>query len=207
MTIYHDVTLTLEEDMVTYPGDPKFYSQKYCSIEKDGYNLRKLTMGSHNGTHIDAPKHYFSQGNAVDNIPMSKLIGNCKVFYIEESMIDYDTVKALPISKGDKIIFKTCNSSYWKDKIFHSDFVALTQEAARFLCEKDIDLVGIDYVSIEGFYSKDATVHKLFLSKDIPILEGLDLSSIDEGTYHIIIMPLKIKDGDGAPARVVIVEK
>lgn len=204
MAIYYDITIEMKNSMIVYEGDPEFKMDNVYEVKKDGYNVSKLTMGSHTGTHIDAPKHFFEEKNSVSDIPMEKLIGNAKVFFIDKNFIDYDDIKDLNIGKHDKILFKTLNSTLIEDREFHKDFVTLTRKAAKFLIKREIDMVGIDYMSIEDFRSEDGIVHKILLSNDVVVLEYIDLRKVDPGNYEIIALPLKIKDCDGSPARVIL---
>ncbi|GJQ48353.1 MAG: hypothetical protein HKUEN01_07390 [Candidatus Kuenenia stuttgartiensis] len=103
-----------------------------------------------------------------------------------------------------RVLFKTVNSSYWKFSTFKKDFVYLTKDAAQYLVDKGIRLVGVDYLSVEKFESQLAETHHTLLRNDVIILEGLDLSNVERGRYELIALPLKIKDGDGSPARVVL---
>jgi Predicted metal-dependent hydrolase len=107
-----------------------------------------------------------------------------------------------------RVLFKTKNSSLWgkKPEAFYKDFIALSQSAAEYLVEKKIALVGIDYLSIEAFHAKGNLVHKLLLRNNIVILEGLNLSSIKQGEYELICLPLKLMGADGSPARALLRE-
>lgn len=206
MEKYYDITMELKNSMAVYEGDPRFKMDNIYTTREHGYNVSRLNLGTHTGTHIDAPRHFFEDGTAVDSIPIEKLIGMAKVFFIDKCSIDYDDIKELNIEKHDKIIFKTINSKIIEDDEFHKDFTALTEEAAEFLAKREIDMVGIDYMSIESFYSEDGKVHNILLSNNIVIIEYLDLREIEVGEYEIIALPMRIKDGDGSPARVILKE-
>lgn len=203
---YYDVTMKLKNSMAIFEGDPEFKMENLYNIKEHGYNVSSLNLGTHTGTHIDAPRHFFEDGTAVDSIPVEKLVGKAKVFFIDKDSIDYEDIKDLNIEKHDKIIFKTPNSRFIDHCEFHKDFTALTKEAAEFLVKQEIHMVGIDYMSIESFYSEDEKVHEILLSNEVVILEYLDLREIEEGQYEITALPLRIKDGDGSPARVILRE-
>ena len=207
MKIY-DVTLPLSERQVIWPGDPPVSFKLIKSIlNGDPCNVTKIEMGAHSGTHIDAPFHFFKNGATTDSIPLHTFIGQCLVidtdskFAVEKKdLIKYD------ISKYSKILIKTKNSELWANNVdsFTPYFIFLSIDAAKYLVEMNVSLVGIDYLTIEAFNSSDNQVHKLLLRNNITILEGLDLSKIKSGIYNLICMPLKIEGCEAAPARVVL---
>ncbi|OQY99488.1 MAG: hypothetical protein B6D35_09080 [Candidatus Brocadia sp. UTAMX2] len=203
---FYDVTLTISDTLITWPADPAVSIRKTSLISRgDPCNLSELTFGSHCGTHIDVPYHLKENGISVDHIPLDALIGNAKVFEIKnKEKIDAENLKSLEIEKCERVIFKTINSTYWKHSAFIEDFVYLTQAAAAYLAMHNVKLVGIDYLSVDKFDRVHADVHHILLNKGIIIIEGLDLNEVKPGEYELIALPLKIKDGDGSPARVVL---
>ncbi len=204
--MFYDVTLTISETLVTWPTDPTVSIQKTRLISQgDSCNVSELKFGSHCGTHIDAPYHFEQNGIKIDQIPLDYLIGKVTVFAIKnKEKIDLDDVKSLKLKDKKRLIFKTINSTYWKLSEFKRDFVYVTKEAAQYLVDSDVKLVGIDYLSIEKFGNKCADTHHIFLRNRVVIIEGLDLTNIETGDYELIALPLKIKDGDGSPARVIL---
>jgi len=162
-------------------------------------------MGSHCGTHIDAPSHFEENGKTIDRISPEDLIGDVMVCEITDNeKIGLNDLKLLRLENIKRVIFKTVNSTYWKLHTFKRDFVYLTKDAAQYLVDNGIKLVGIDYLSIEKFESRQAETHHILLQNNVIIIEGLDLSGIKAGNYELIALPLKIKDGDGSPARVIL---
>ena len=198
-----DISLELKDGMISYPGDTSFERE-----EQQGETslTSKLIMGSHAGTHLDAPRHIIENGLSVDELPLSTLIGQCRVIDATncDRYISSSFVKDLEIHKGDRVLFKTQNSLHGFDS-FQNDFIYLDGDAAEYLANQDISLIGIDYLSIKQFHREDLRPHTAFLSKGIPILEGIDLSHVEPGEYQLIALPLKIKGGDGAPVRAVLV--
>lgn len=207
MKIY-DVTLTISDDLTVWPGNPKVTINKKKNITSgDSCNTSQLDMGSHTGTHIDAPYHFEEDGLKLDQIPLNTLIGKVRVFRFEtEEEIGLKEVKAMDIVNVNRVLFRTINSSYWKSNEFRKGFTAITSEAARYLVDSGIILVGIDYLSIENFDNKAHETHHILLRNGVIILEGLDLSDINPGDYELIALPLKIKDGDGSPVRAILRE-
>ena len=205
MTFY-DVTLPISNAMITWPSDPAVSITGTSLISQGGFcNLSELKIGSHCGTHIDAPSHFLENGRTIDQLALENLIGETTVFeFKNKENIDVCDIKQLRFDNVKRVLFKTVNSSYWKLSAFKKDFVYLTKDAAQYLVDKGIRLVGVDYLSVEKFESQQAETHHILLRNDVIILEGLDLSTVEPGRYELIALPLKIKDGDGSPARVVL---
>lgn len=203
---FYDVTLTISDTLIIWPTDPVVSIRKTSVISRgDAWNLSELKFGSHCGTHIDAPYHVNENGITVDQIPLDVLIGKVTVFDIKnKEKIDVEDLKSLKIEHCERVIFKTINSTYWKCAQFIKDFVYITKEAATYLSENNVKLIGIDYLSIDQFDNMHADAHHILLKKGVIIIEGLDLNKVKPGDYELIALPLKIKDGDGSPARVVL---
>lgn len=204
MANFFDVTLPITNTLLTWPADPSVFIQKTSSISHgDSCNISELKFGSHCGTHIDAPYHYEDDGITVEQIPLDDLIGKATVFEIPNRVkIGPDDLKSLQLKNTQRILFKTINSTYWNLSVFQKDFVYITGEAARYLVDCGVRLVGIDYLSVDKFLCTDT--HRILLENGVVILEGLDLRAITAGEYEIIALPLKIKGGDGSPARVIL---
>lgn len=201
-----DITLDIENRMVVYPTDPAVRIKKYYSIKKGNkVNLSIMQLGSHTGTHIDAPNHFLDSGKTIDKISLDDLTGTVLVLEFRNvKYIDISDLKKKDLKNHKRILFKTKNSSYWQLKKFNPDYVYLTEEAASYLVSKKIKLVGIDGFSIERYKSSDCMVHKILLSNDIIIVESLNLRAVKQGEYELLCLPLKIKNGDGAPVRAVL---
>lgn len=204
----YDLTLPLHAGMVIFPGDPPFARKEAASLKKgDSCNLTAISLGSHTGTHLDAPSHIFLDGPTVDRIPLDDLIGPAKVIDLQmtERIIRPEHIKDKDIGEGDRLLFKTRNSSLYKGKVFSQDYTYLSEDAADWLVKKKIRLVGIDYLSIDAF-AGDNPCHKILLAAGVIILEGLNLIEAPAGSYLLVALPLKIKDCDGSPLRVVLLD-
>lgn len=205
--VIHDITIPLFPGMVSYPGDPPFQSEPVYSIDKDGYGLSMLSMGSHCGTHLDAPSHCLTGGGSVDRIPLELLIGAARVIEVAAAgSILPDHLIPKGIREGERILFKTRNSGLLKDPMFQPEYTYLSSEAAEYLAAKKVQLVGIDYLSIDDSTSSAYSSHTILLSGNSAVLEGLDLSEVNEGDYFLVALPLKIRDCDGSPVRAVLIE-
>lgn len=201
-----DVSMPIKRRMPTYPGDPKVEIKPVCRI-KDGdrLNLSGLCMGTHTGTHVDPPYHFEEDGWKADQLPLELLIGRATVFELTGvEKITASDLKGLKMEGLCRVLFKTRNSKLLKERGFRRDFVYLTGEAAWYLADQGIKLVGFDYLSIEEYKNKESPAHHILLSRGIPVIEGLILDEIDPGEYELLCLPLKLEDGDGAPARVVL---
>ena len=166
----------------------------------------RIVMGSHTGTHIDAPKHVFPKGKGVDAIPLSQLIGSCRVIDMTHAKecVRVEDLKPYRIKKGERILVKTKNSKHGF-KTFRNDFIYLDGDAADFLAKKQIALFGIDYLSIKKRGGTDNRPHTSLLKKGVVILEGIDLSRVTPGSYFLLCLPLRFAGLDGSPVRALLV--
>jgi arylformamidase len=205
----YDVSVPIRPGMPVYEGDPDVTLERVSSVDKgDMANVSRIDFGVHTGTHIDAPAHFIEGGRGVDELDLDVLLGRVQVVDATdvESHIDAAAVARLMIERGvQRVIFKTRNSQLWERSVFSSDFVALTEDAARTLVERGVKLVGIDYLSIAPKDDPSPT-HRVLLEAGIVIVEGLDLRDVPPGTYELICLPLRIAGADGAPARVLLRE-
>ena len=212
MKIY-DITFPISENVPVYEGDPRVKIDVASSMKKgDAANVTQLCFGAHTATHVDAPNHFIDGTRKIHELELEKLIGACAVVEIDADVlaIEPEHVRNLP-PNVERVLFKTRNSEFWNEpeKGFRKDFTYITPEAARVLVEKNIKLVGIDYLSVEKFGSADFATHITLLEKEVVIVEGLDLREITAGEYEVICLPLKIisETGDGAPARTVLIQR
>jgi arylformamidase len=204
MKIY-DVTVPLSKELVVYPGDPHVKINRRTKVDHDEakYNLSRFSFSSHAGTHVDPPFHLIESGVTVDKLPLELLIGRARVVEVTAPCIDESVLEEFDFTVDARVLFKTRNSYLWSQKSFVQDYVYITPGAARSLVNDGIKVVGIDYLSVDKFDSQPET-HMELLSTGTIIIEGLDLREVEPGDYELICLPLKVKDGDGAPARVVL---
>jgi len=205
-----DVTVAISEKMPIYAGDPPAVVESAKQLSAgESSNISRLAFGAHTGTHVDAPNHFIDGSRRVDQLDLNKLIGPCRVVRVPDEIQAIGPEHIGDIEGIERVLFKTKNSEYWTDSEFHPDFAHLSPAAADALVASGVKLVGIDYLSIERFHSGDHAVHKAFLSKEIVILEGLDLRAVEPGDYELVCLPLKYigGEGDGAPARAVLIQR
>ena len=209
-----DLTHHLRKGMPVYPGDPSPSFEKYSTLRKDGVNLTKISMGSHTGTHLDAPRHFIQEGISIDRIPPNKLIGEAYVADLSEKPIgsgvtSEDLRRRLEekIVKDDIVVVYTGCSERWGEESVNRDYTYLKGDAADYLVSKRVRAVGIDFLSVEKFKAPEPVVHKTLLGNGIFIIESLTsaLKQFVGKRILMICMPIKLQDGDGAPSRVVAV--
>lgn len=194
-----DISLPLSPNSITYPNNP---TVEFESISTQSNVITRITLGSHSGTHIDAPSHSLPGGKTIDQFPITTFFGQARVIDLTEAgeSVKVSDLEGKRIQKGERILLKTSNSLRGF-KEFFSDFVYLSPEAAAYLASKKVVLVGIDSLSIKQKGNPDNRSHTALLEKDIPILEGLDLSQTSEGLYTLMCLPLKFIGIDGSPVR------
>jgi arylformamidase len=205
--IIHDITVPISNDLPVYPGDPAIQITRVMSLEKgDVARVSHLSINTHIGTHIDPPYHFMKDGIPLDQVPLEVLIGPARVIDAGDAdVIDAALLSQFNLSGATRILFKTRNSRLWRESNeFREDFVYLETDGAELLVERGVRLVGIDYLSIERFNFDKPATHWALLGAGVVIVEGLDLTEVTPGDYELICLPLKIKDGDGGPARVVL---
>jgi arylformamidase len=208
MKVY-DVTLTISESLPVWPGDPKVVLEHQKIKENGGeVNLTRLAMSAHTGTHVDAPFHFLAKGSTAESIPLGILTGRAYVQYLPDvDRITADVLEEAAIPpRTRRVLFKTRNSELWArgEKDFRTDFVGVAPDAAEFLIDRGVRLVGVDYLSIAPYDSPRPT-HEIFLDSGVVIVEGLDLSKVSQGRYTFYCLPLKLSRSDGAPARAILV--
>lgn len=203
----YDVTIPIREDMVMYANELKPTIKTLCSMDKGkDYNLTLLTLSSHTGTHIDAPRHFVRDGITMGEIPMDRFVGKVKVFELRDrKRITASDLEGLPIGEGDRVFFKTDNVHLVEDEAFTRDYCSLDGSAAQYLVDRGVIVVGIDYLSVEDA-DFSADVHVKLLGAGIVLYEGLDLREVSEGVYDLVGLPLKTDGCEGAPARVILMK-
>lgn len=174
----------------------------------DPVTLSSYSFGAHTGTHIDAPEHFIKDGLSVDKLPLEPFIGPAIVIDFPS---DVTAITAAELNKhqwhGAKRVLLRTRSSHegWiVNPKFRKDFPYLAPDAAQLLADAKVELVGIDYLSIEQFGAKVPKTHQILLGKNIPIIEGLDLRKVQAGNYDLIVLPLRVVGHEGAPARAVL---
>jgi arylformamidase len=202
-----DISMPLRAGMPEFPGDPGFESVSTHALSRgDPYNVSRLALSSHAGTHIDPPSHFLPKGTSVDQIDLGILNGPCQVVEVDPRRREVGPSDLPPLPAGTvRTLFRTSNSERWeKGASFFPDYVALTLPAAVNLLQRGVRLVGIDSLSVESDPEERYPVHHLLLGGGALILEGLCLAGVAGGSYGLECLPLRWAGGDGGPARAVL---
>lgn len=204
-----DVSYPYTAAMAIYPGNPGFEVRRVQDLEKgDNANVSLFSMGTHTGTHIDAPSHFVQGGKTIDQIPLETMNGTAKLFDLRgNDEITRELLMQYDIATGDIIVLKTDNSQIFHGDKVLDDYVTLDYGAAEYLVEKGIKMVCMDYMTIERPRAKRVSgksIHGILLSKEILIAETLNLAHVEEGVYQLYCFPINVIGADGVPARIVL---
>ncbi len=196
MTRMYDITRPIEAGMEVYPGDPDVVLTRVSDVlSGDDANVSAISLGTHTGTHVDPPSHLFPGGKGADELPLDALVGPAAVV-AAPGAIDMEFLSGLGLEGVQRVLFKTRGGGEgWLD-----------EAAAGYLAGLGVRLVGIDTLSVDGPGESRLPAHRALLSGGVVVLEGLDLDDVPPGTYELICLPLRIRGGDGAPARAVLRE-
>ena len=203
-----DISVPIRSAMTVYRGNPPVRIRPAMTLRKDHVNLSELCLGSHTATHVDAPSHFINGAKGIDRVDLERFIGPAWVADLRHvrggiSAVDLGRAR---IPRGmRRILLRTSNSRLWHPaRPFRTDFVYLAADGADWMVERAVELVGIDYLSIEGFSVPGAPTHHRLLGAGIPILEGLDLFKVRPGRWQLAALPLRIKEGDAGLTRAVL---
>jgi glucose 1-dehydrogenase len=201
-----DLTVGIRNEMVHYPGNPGVELKQTQRLDRgDPATVSQLSLGVHTGTHVDAPVHFIGGAAGVDEFSIDTMIGPARVIEVlDKETCTAQDLAAYDIRAGERLLLRTNNSDRcWNVDTFVEDYAYLDTSAAKMLAERQVRMVGIDYLSI-GRGKEGPEVHRILLGAGVVVVEGLDLSQVREGSYDVVCLPLKILGGDGAPARVAV---
>ena len=201
-----DISQRIHPEMLVYPGDPKFHARSVSSFKQgDGCEVSELTIGSHCGTHLDAPKHMIKDGASLEGIPLENFYGPCRVITLAGSVISEKMVADAGICDGERIIIRTDpQGKYTSQNRFNPS--VLSMRAAQYLAQKKLRLLGIDAPTVENIEMCDGEVHKVLLGSGTVLLEGLCLENAPDGEYILSAFPLKLSGENGSPCRAVLIQ-
>ena len=208
-----DLTYKIEEGMLTFNTSwhPVVSIKQLGRLGVEGRESREIILGTHTGTHVDAPLHFVKGGKSIDDIPLEKLVGEISIVDFshlkENTPITIEMLKTVKISK--KMLFKFGWGKHWGSKKFYQNYPFFTKESAEYLVSKKVELLSYDVPSPDDSRtrmgsSEDSQIHKIFLKNNIILVEYL--ANLDKVTkldgWQIVVAPMKIKGADGSPARV-----
>jgi arylformamidase len=208
MPSIYDISLPIVNDGLVYPGNPAISITPQQEVSKGASaNVSMLSFGSHTATHVDAPKHFFDDGVTVDALPLDVLMGPAVLICVEDDVmsIGEKELKLHELKHHTRVLIKSRNSSFNRERAFHKDYTYLAPDGAAYLVSLGVKLVGVDYLSVEQFHSGHHQSHRTLLEHGVVIVEGLDLSAPAMGPYELRVLPLRLAGVDGATARAVLV--
>jgi arylformamidase len=204
----YDISVPILNGGLVYPGNPAIDISPQQQVSKGASaNVSLLSFGSHTGTHVDAPKHFFDDGIGVDALPLGVLMGPAVLIGMDDGVmaVGEKELRLHELKKHSRILIKTRNSSFIRTPSFVKDYTYLAPDGAAYLVSLGVKLVGVDYLSVEQFHSGHHRTHRTLLENGVIIVEGLDLSAPAMGPYDLRVLPLRLVGLDGAPARAVLV--
>ncbi|MGQ0669131.1 MAG: cyclase family protein [Actinomycetota bacterium] len=210
MTRVIDVSLPIGPDLLVWPGDPPVELTPRLQLSKgDPANVSELRLGTHTGTHVDPPLHFIDGAAAIDEVPLDALYGEAVVADARgmRGQLGPAELEALAIPDGVKrLLLKSDNSEMWRSfpAKFPDEYVCLSPEGARWVVERGIRLIGVDFLSVEMKGAPEHPTHVELLKNGVVIVEGLNLGDVEPGGYLFGAFPLRIAGGDGGPARAVL---
>jgi arylformamidase len=208
MSEWIDISIGLRNGILQWPGDTPYHLHRAFDMSRDGteYNLSRLAMSVHVGTHMDAPAHFVRDGRTMESMPLDATLGPARVIEIHNPReITVEELAPYGIRRGERILFKTGNSArQWTTDVFLEDYVHINLAAARHLVEKGVRTIGIDALSVGEYVTDGPECHRILLGAGIWLIEWLDLSAVEPGDYELACLPLKLIGSEGAPARAAI---
>jgi arylformamidase len=201
-----DVTRPIHPGMAVYPGDPEVVVRRVSSIPTGApANVSMLRLGSHTGTHVDPPLHFREGAPAVDQLPLDILIGPARLYEVAtREQIDAASLASLDLAACPRALFKCLPSDHSPQTCGRPEAAGIAADAVEILLRAGVRLVGLEGPSADPAGSVGFPAHRALLGAGVIIVEGLDLSAVSPGPYELLCLPLKLRGGDGAPARVVL---
>jgi arylformamidase len=206
-----DVSLTIGGQLLVWPGDPPVeIAPRQRLARGDQANVSEIRMGTHTGTHVDPPNHFVEGSHGIDRVPLDALFGPALVADARhlDRPIEAAALELLAIPEGaERVLLRTANSELWRrlPVSFPEVYACLTSDAATWVVDRGIRLIGVDFLSVEQKGAPGHPVHHILLENGVVIVEGLDLGEVEPGPYTLACLPLKLLDGDGGPARAMLI--
>ena len=206
-----DLSHKIRVGMTVYPGDAEPNIKRIKELDRDGVNLTNIEIGSHTGTHVDAPKHFIEKSVGVGELPVEQFIGEAVVLdfsykpsgsaVLKEDLERYNDL----VKRGDIVLLYTGMSLHWDEEWARTNYTYLGEDGAEWLVEKGAKVVGIDFLSVDKFGAEEPKTHRILLGNGVTIIESIssELKRLIGERILLICLPLKIEGADGAPARAI----
>lgn len=208
-----DISLPIGPELLVWPGDPPVAVTPRLELSKgDPANVSEITMGTHTGTHVDPPNHFVPGTLGIDLVALDVLYGKAVVADARhlDRPVEAEDLDALQLpADAVRVLLRTANSELWRrlPATFPDRYACLTPGAAEWIVRQGIRLIGVDFLSVEQKGAEGHPVHHVLLENGVVIVEGLDLGDVEPGTYTLACLPLRIVDGDGGPARAMLISE
>jgi arylformamidase len=197
--MYVDLSVLVNEQTPVYPGDPATKINPAGVLANDGYCDHYISMGTHVGTHIDAPMHMLEGGKSLDQIVIDQFIGRGRVVKVDGT--NFEVVKTADIQEGDIVLFRTGMSDKYHEAVYFENYPAMSEEVAKYLVEAKVKMVGVDTCSVDN--QDGFPIHKILLAGDVLIIENItNLNQLMGKDFKVYALPLNLQI-DGSPARVI----
>lgn len=205
-----DISLPIEPGLPIWPTSRGFRQRSAMSLAAgDAANVTELEMDVHTGTHLESSLHFLPDGESVDRLPLDRFVGPALVVEVTGDTVTTEALESLGPPPGTRrLLIKTANSARWAAGWgpFDTTYVALTQDAASWIVERGIQLVGIDHLSVQ-LYQDDGETHRILMRGGVTILEGLNLADVDPGEYTLVAAPIRLVGTEAAPVRAILLDR
>jgi arylformamidase len=208
---FHDISVILGEQNATYPGDVPF--ERLASPTTGDFGVGEessLRLSAHAGTHLDAPAHFFADRQRLDDFPVEHFLMPAQVVEILDPLaVRADDLQRVQTSPGEALLFRTGNSHSGRaiSGRFTEEYVYIAEDAARWCVDRQLRLVGLDYISIDRYGDPDTPAHRIILGAGLLALEGVNLEAVSPGRYTLLCLPLRVKRAEGSPVRAVLMSE
>ncbi len=196
-----DLSVLLNEQTPVYPGDPHIKIEPAGVLAKDGFQDHVVSLGTHIGTHIDAPAHMLEGGATIDTFGLEHFVGAGRIIDVRDGY-KLDEIKQSGVQAGDIVLFRSDMSKKYANPEYFEDYPAIPKDVAEYLVKQKVKMVGVDTCSVDH---EEFIAHETLLGGNVLIIENLaNLDQLENTRFTVYALPLKLQL-DGSPARVIAV--
>lgn len=190
-----DLTRPIEPGMAVYPGDPEVRFHRHTDYAEHGFRVTGLELGTHAGTHLDAPAHFLPEGETVEGISLEKLVGPARVIDLGDANASF--------CPGERVLLRSGWGSHWGMPDYFEEFPGISAELGDRLAAAPVALVGLETPTLHPNGEEDARLHRLLLGRGVVLVENLtNLEALPE-QFTLAVLPLPLRGADGSPCRAV----